>query len=175
MYGCGTCTAAFESSRALGNHRRWHRGPSDAQRFDGYLDKAAGLFGCWTYTGDLFEDGYGKFWMAGKSRRANRVALEFSLGRALGPGMQAMHWCDNPPCCNPAHLFEGTNADNVGDRHAKGRDARGESNGNARLTREQVEAIRQRVAGGETRQLVALDVGVAWSTVDGIVAGRYWN
>lgn len=43
--------------------------------------------------------------------------------------MHVLHSCDNPPCCNPAHLFLGTNADNTADRHAKGRDARGAAHG----------------------------------------------
>ena len=175
MNHCPICPAAFATSRALGNHRRWHAGPTDAERFDRYLDKAAGLLGCWLYTGDRFKDGYGKFWMAGKTRRANRVALEFALGRPLGLGMQAMHWCDNPPCCNPAHLFEGTNADNVEDRHRKVRDAAGETNGNARLVAGQVVAARARVAEGESRVAVARDLGVSSTTVDRLVAGKNWS
>lgn len=174
-HGCSVCPATFQSSRALGNHRRWHAGPTDRERFDGFLDKSDGLLGCRVWTGDRFEDGYGKFWMGGKSRRANRVALEFALGRPLADGMQAMHWCDNPPCCNPAHLFEGTNGDNIDDRHRKGRDAAGAGNGNARLTPEQVIAARARVAAGETRLAIALEFGVHLSTVDRLIRGESWQ
>lgn len=54
-------------------------------------------------------------------RYAHREALEQKLGRPIKPGYGALHHCDNPPCIEPVHLFEGTNADNVHDMIAKGR------------------------------------------------------
>lgn len=51
----------------------------------------------------------------------NRVALEFKLGRPIARGRCSLHTCDNPPCINPGHLYEGTNADNVRDKMARGR------------------------------------------------------
>ena len=53
----------------------------------------------------------------GNSRyvKAHVVALEEKLGRPLLPGMQSNHHCDNPPCIQPEHLYEGTQAQNVRD------------------------------------------------------------
>lgn len=71
---------------------------------------------CWLWKGGLKSKGYGNF---GHNKSAHRYAYEQTYGPALKPCI--CHHCDNPPCCNPAHLFEGTNADNVADRVRKGR------------------------------------------------------
>lgn len=74
---------------------------------------------CWPWMVGHNQDGYGIFHIERRSVHAHRVALALALGGILKE--QALHHCDFPPCCNPAHLFEGTNADNVRDRDAKGR------------------------------------------------------
>lgn len=51
---------------------------------------------------------------------AHRLAWVLTWGEIPGK-LHVLHTCDNPPCMNPDHLFVGTNADNVRDRHAKGR------------------------------------------------------
>lgn len=75
--------------------------------------------GCWEWTGATDRDGYGVFNYAGKSHRANRVALLLD-GRDPGEKF-ACHSCDNPRCVRPSHLFIGTNQDNMQDMVAKGR------------------------------------------------------
>lgn len=54
--------------------------------------------------------------------RAHRVALELRLGRPIRPGLVACHTCDVANCVNPSHLWEGTQAENLADMRAKGRD-----------------------------------------------------
>ena len=78
---------------------------------------------CWLWTAGLEKDGYGQLVFGNTQFDPHRVSLEMKLGRALLPGMFAMHECDNPPCCNPSHLREGTPLDNVQDCIAKGRAA----------------------------------------------------
>lgn len=80
---------------------------------------------CWPFRGQLDKDGYGQFQLKTR-RRAHRLVWEFVNG-PIPAGMFACHHCDNPQCCNPAHLFVGTAADNAHDRDAKGRIARGEN------------------------------------------------
>lgn len=53
---------------------------------------------------------------------AHRVAWELTNG-PLADGEYVFHRCDNPPCCNPSHLFKGTYLDNNRDMTAKGRHA----------------------------------------------------
>jgi len=88
------------------------------------LDKSAGPAGCWPFTGQRMRRGlpYGLIFDR-RTRRAHRVAWELTHG-PIPEGLNVLHRCDNPPCCNPAHLFLGTDGDNAADREAKGRSAR---------------------------------------------------
>jgi hypothetical protein len=83
---------------------------------------------CWPWMGPTDVDGYGIFKVDRRRKRAHRVAFEMHTG-SIDASLLVCHRCDNPCCCNPIHLFQGTNADNVRDRHAKGRDAKGDANG----------------------------------------------
>lgn len=116
-----------------------------AARFWSHVDQSGGPDACWPWLGARNEDGYG---LVSKrtygDQRAHRVALACKLGRPVLLGLYALHACDNPPCCNPAHLHEGTAADNSRERNERGRAVSnvGENNGRATLTEEQVLAIR---------------------------------
>src|SRR5262245_419100 len=83
--------------------------------------------GCWPWSGRMNEAGYGYFWLDGKPELAHRVAFFLKHGR--WPEPCCLHTCDNPPCCNPAHFFEGTNLDNALDRTVKNRAATGSKHG----------------------------------------------
>lgn len=78
--------------------------------------------GCWEYTGALDSKGYGAIGTGGRgvSDRTHRVSWRLHRG-PIPPGMFVCHSCDNPPCCNPDHLFLGTIQDNNADREQKGR------------------------------------------------------
>lgn len=76
--------------------------------------------GCWLWLGKLDRKGYAKVWRDGKEVVASRASYETFNG-PLPDGANALHACDNPPCINPAHLFPGSNMDNIADRMRKGR------------------------------------------------------
>lgn len=102
---------------------------------------------CWPWIGGgSTPEGYGQFWMDGQHMSAPRAALIFTDGAPASPALFALHHCDNPPCCNGAHLYWGTHAQNMADKIARDRFVRcpGERNGNHKLTdgrRRELEAL----------------------------------
>jgi hypothetical protein len=126
---------------------------------------------CWGWTGCKNSFGYGDFKLDGASTYAHRVAVQLA-GVKLGPDDVVMHSCDNPACCNPAHLLVGTHATNVADRVAKRRSAAGTRNGRSKLTEEQVIAIR---ADERTLTEVAKDYGVCIATISHIRKRKIWQ
>ncbi len=92
-----------------------------ADRLAERLEQADG--GCLVWTGNRDAKGYGRLRRSGANGEyvgAHRAAWEVANGR-IPSGMYVCHRCDNPPCCNPAHLFLGTPLDNVRDCVEKGR------------------------------------------------------
>lgn len=77
--------------------------------------------GCWEFGGARLSSGYGKIALTrSKPVFTHRIAYQEMIG-PIPEGMRVLHKCDNPPCCNPAHLFLGSDKDNWLDARAKGR------------------------------------------------------
>jgi hypothetical protein len=91
---------------------------------------------CWPWTHKVDKDGYGTIYADGRPRGAHRIVYLLSVG-PIPDGLLVRHSCDNPPCCNTAHLIVGTQTDNVADRVSRNRTARGDRSG-ARLHPERV-------------------------------------
>lgn len=76
--------------------------------------------GCWEWTGSRHPRGYGMVRIGRRAFVASRVAWTIKNG-PIPEGLFVCHTCDNPPCCNPGHLFIGDYKANARDRQAKGR------------------------------------------------------
>lgn len=138
--------------------------------------------GCWPWTGSTTSDGYGRIYAGGGNGapmlivRTHRIAWE-SVNGPIPDGKKVLHRCDNPPCCNPDHLFLGTQADNIHDMYTKGRNRNtgplGEASSAAKLTADQVRVIRSRTSsmklaeefGISYRHLRQIKTGVRWKCI----------
>ena len=164
--------------------------------------------GCWLWIGYTDQHGYGTIFGSltgdaadGREWRAHRLSWELLRG-PIPDGMFVLHDCpdgDNPSCVNPAHLWLGTQADNVRDMDEKGRrrSGRGGQQGDEHWTRRrpdlvrrgpdvsaaaaaarrrlsdaQVREIRERRAAGEKATSLAREYGVTAGHVRDICRGR---
>lgn len=136
--------------------------------------------GCWIWTANKAPNGYGVV-RAHRERRmlsAHRVAWELTHG---SPGaLNVLHRCDNRACINPAHLFLGTQSDNISDMYAKGRnqvfDRRGEKSNGAKLTAPNIKAIRSVYrSGGISQSVLAEKYGVIQAHISRIIRGVSWG
>jgi hypothetical protein len=148
------------------------------QRFWSKVDKA-GAGGCWLWTANRFENGYGMYSTRTtktmcKTWKAHRLAWTLVHG-PVPEGMSVLHRCDVKRCANPSHLFLGTTADNMADKVAKGRQARGERHGRAKVTVRDVPYIRGLRAIGFTYSELGKMYGLNQSTIGGIINRRIWK
>lgn len=127
--------------------------------------------GCWIWSRGKDKDGYGKVKIDGRSLRAHRVTWEYVNG-PIPEGMLLCHRCDNPSCVNPDHLFLGCHKNNHEDRGAKGRTARGERHGRAKLTVADVLSIRETKPG---YQAAAERFGIGKTHYHRILRGQAWR
>lgn len=132
---------------------------------------------CWPCRLAPNSAGYGRLHLraAGRTVFTHRLAWVLANGRDLGPGEIVCHTCDNPLCCNPAHLFVGTHRDNVHDMMSKGRKApypSGERHHSAKITADQAREI-ARCPG--THAEIARRFGLGETAVQDIKAGRTWG
>lgn len=136
----------------------------------------AGEDECWLWLASVFkDDGYGQFQLGARPHGAHRVAW-FLMNGEIPDGMQVLHKCDNPPCCNPNHLFLGTPLANMQDKNAKGRGVylKGGDTYNARLRADDVRDMRERRKQGEQLKSIAERHGVSFQHVSDIVHRRRW-
>lgn len=138
---------------------------------------------CWEWQRSRRGGGYGQFRVSpGQSpQRASRVAWTLKFGPIPG-GLWVLHRCDNPPCCNPAHLFLGTVAENNADMQAKGRsrDFRQQEyaqivEGVRHLSDDEIRLARQFHDGGESCRSIARRLGVAHTTISRLVNQTHWR
>lgn len=125
---------------------------------------------CWPYL-ESKRGGYGQFRVTGLGGKLGAHQVSFVLKNGYLPP-QVRHECDNRVCCNPAHLLPGTHRDNMNDVIKRKRQA-GEKNGFAKLSEDDVRAIRaDRIS---TNTALGQRYGVHHSTISLIRLGKKWK
>lgn len=141
---------------------------------------------CWKWKGTISQYGYGTAIRQAAKVRAKFQAhrLAYFLHYGVDPkDLNVLHRCDNPPCCNPNHLFLGTILDNARDMWEKGRQnvcppptKRGADHGCAKLTEAKVIAIRAAyIPFVKTQKMLARDYGVSVRLIDRILRRDLWK
>ena len=143
---------------------------------DRFMKKVEKTEACWNWTARRTPQGYGRFGVNGVNKLAHRVSYEM-FKAPITDGLHVLHRCDNPSCVNPDHLWLGTNAENVADKVAKGREPShiGESNNHSKLTAQDVLAIREAASRGANQYRLAEQYEIAQAHVSSIVRRKAWS
>lgn len=107
--------------------------------------------------------------------KVHRFSYEHFTGKKIPEGLLGCHECDNRWCCNPEHVFPGTQSDNMQDMVRKGRGLVGEMNANTKFTEADVLSIYRDVDAGMSRTAIGLKRGVSAVTISHIATGRNWK
>ncbi len=165
-----------QCSSSCGRHARWSAAKENvAERYERHVVRN-GDASCWAWTG-FKHNGYGR--IKTDNGRAAIGAHRVSYEKHIGPipeGQCVLHRCDNRECTNPQHLFLGDVAANNRDRDSKGRQAKGERNGVARLTDERVIELREVAKVSPTAAtLLGKHWGISNSGVRSVISRRAWR
>lgn len=143
--------------------------PKYHQRFFSKLRKDGD---CLVWTAAKNRDGYGRFQYEGRLEGAHRISFFFKYGYC--PPL-LRHTCDNPACCRPKHLVEGTQQQNIDDKVERGRQHKGEQIHFAKLTEDDVREILRLCRTRMSYPEIAAHYGVDPQTISSIKAGRIWK
>lgn len=158
-----------------------------AERFGRYVYLSKGSSksngDCWKWMGARNDRGYGVIGQGARKQgisKAHRTAYELFYFTKLTKGQCICHSCDNPACVNPQHLFLGTQADNIADMIAKGRNVlppirKGEQCNFAKLTNKQIRQIRKLAKDGFSSRKLARRFEVSKTTILQIVKRKSWR
>lgn len=154
--------------------------PQDILRFWSKVKIRTTNNACWLYMGERqTRSPYGSFtfWRGGR-RRVNAHRIAFLISTGIWSLLDICHHCDNPPCCNPAHLFKGTRADNMQDAARKGRTRtpKGIASPRAKLNDDAIKFIRETWASrAMTRKAMAEMFKVSMGAIQQVTDGRRWK
>lgn len=145
------------------------------ENFFAHCDQSRGPEACWPFLRSKNSRGYGKVWVDGRCLEAHRFAYSIENG-SVPDGLCVLHHCDNPPCCNPSHLYAGTQKQNAADRENRGRgnQPKGEASGTSALSTRDVIFIRRCRDLYNTEEMARM-LGVQRGTIANILRGAAWS
>ncbi len=147
----------------------------EIKRFWGNVD-ICGPEDCWKWKRWKDARGYGVLRIRYKNYRAHRVAFTVTHGDTE---KIILHKCNNPRCCNPAHLSAGTHKENSQQAVRESRmlppKVFGKQNGRSKLKEDDIRLIRQLRSDGVTCRELGDWFGVSGALVSGIATGKRWQ
>jgi hypothetical protein len=142
-----------------------------------YVNKT-GINGCWIWTriGSISKKGYGTFQIKGKIKYVHRIFYEKYKGK-IPKKMCVCHKCDVPLCCNPDHLFLGTQQENIKDMINKKRDkkSKGEDHKNCIMSEEHAKEIKTKFKDGLSIKEIYHLYMYSYSSIWKICKNRSWK
>jgi len=121
------------------------------------------------------KDGYGACRYVGEpTLKAHQLSFKELVG-PIPEGLGVCHTCDNPPCVRPDHLFLGTQADNLADMRAKGRQVRGEQHGRRKLNESEVLNVRLLKQQHVPQRQIASIYNISETAVSNIINNKRWK
>lgn len=133
-----------------------------------------GLDVCWPWMRCCTRSGYGQVRFSKQRYRTSRLAYCFTRGE-VPEDTHVLHSCDNPPCCNPTHLFSGNHQANMTDAVNKGRIPVGEANGRSKIDSDKAKEMRLLHSLGWSFVAIAVFSDVTVTTVRSVVFRRTWR
>jgi len=135
------------------------------------------LNGCWEWQNSLDKDGYGQLMIDKKMYKPHRVAAYLWHGFNFESDKWILHHCDNPPCCNPEHLYIGNAKQNAQDRQRRGRSNSviGSNHGLSKLREVDVLEIRKLLSEGVRPGVLAKQFKVSAANITKIKQNRGWK
>lgn len=130
---------------------------------------------CWMWKGCQSTAGYGVIRINYILKYAHRLAWELHNEKSIPPKISVCHSCDNPPCCNPDHLFLGSQADNMRDAKNKGRMPHGVLHHGTDLTEKDIRKIRYLGQTDIPHQEIGDYFSISRMSVNDIIHKRTWG
>lgn len=132
---------------------------------------------CWKWLGYKNKTGYGRMKCNGKNELSHRVS--FFIKKGFWAKGMVLHSCDNPECCNPKHLRQGTAQENAQDCIKRGRKpypfwllkpriAKPQKKILAELTSDEIKQIEESVSKGHIKKYIAERFNISMQLINQI-------
>lgn len=182
----GCCKAIVARGLCRAHYQRWWKhgdpiaGGTAKKAAVSFLRDVVMLYAgdeCLTWPYAKNSDGYAIIRRDGRTHRVSRIVCEEKNGPPPTPNHEAAHCCGkgHEGCVSGSHLSWKTAQENAQDKIGHGTTTRGERNGRAALTADDILSIRAAIKAGSSHADLAQAFGVSRPNISQIKAGTRWS